>query len=332
MDSDEEGLNGIAVLARHVTVYRQWSFVRRWAGDPRLREPGVQWFLHNDAPDDPCPSDLRETLTQMGVDVSEGRFNLGRSSARNALARRSSAPFIEFIDGDDIPLPIGRMAKQLKGADLFSFPIRTYRIEGTEMKEGPVEINPGFDCPGLFTRLSKVSPLPASLIYSRHLFNECGGFDGRFDTIEDLHLLWKFDQAGAVVSFAETPKQFYFLTNMAGRCDGDIRPLHWIRFFRHACALAEKQGTDSAAIRRFVETSELNAVQALLDDLEALLPRDRAHLSALPGELGTILKELETESQSLSWKATRLFIRSARPHLFRRLREAVKLLMGRAAG
>jgi hypothetical protein len=317
-----------ALLARHVTVYQQWSFIRRWAHDPSLREAGVEWFLHNDAPDDPCPPDLRDALARLGVQVSEGRFNLGRSGARNALARRSAAPFLEFIDGDDRPLPLGPNLGLLRPeVGLVSFPIGTYRLKADREELGMDEKSGGFACPGLFQHLVDVSPLPATLIYARPLFDDCEGFDGRFDTIEDLHLLWKLDRLAPTLAFAPTPKQRYFHTDWDQRTESDIRSLHWIRFFRHASTSAQRLGQPTHAIGRFIETAELNTVQALLRDLLRHVPK--APLThPIPAPLAAILREVESKALPIYVQAKTVLFRARPPSLRLRLSEALKWLVG----
>jgi hypothetical protein len=316
------------LLARHVTVYHQWSFIRRWADDARLSETGVEWFLHNDAPDDPCPPDLRDALTRLGVQVSEGRFNLGRSGARNALARRSSAPFVEFIDGDDRPLPLGPNLGLLRPeVGLASFPIGTYRLQDEREVVGADEKSGGFACPGLFQHLVEVSPLPATLIYARPLFDQCEGFDGRFDTIEDLHLLWKMDRLAPTTAFAPTPKQRYFQTDWDQRTESDIRSLHWIRFFRHAATSAQRLGHPTDAIGRFIETAELNTVQALLRDLPRHVPKAPVPPPIPPG-LATILRDVESKALPIYQQARNVLWQSSPPSVGLRLKEALKWLAG----
>jgi predicted glycosyltransferase involved in capsule biosynthesis len=50
---------------------------------------------------------------------------------------------------------------------------------------------------------------PAGLIWHRSFFERLGGFDSRFESAEDFHLVLRAGWAGARVSRSSVPKQYY---------------------------------------------------------------------------------------------------------------------------
>jgi glycosyltransferase involved in cell wall biosynthesis len=250
-------------LARIVTCFRQWSFIRGWIDDDRLFPPWIQWIVVNDCPDDLCPPDLHERLVQRGVNILSPVANLGRCNARNFGASQAVAEWIENIDGDDRPLPIALEALDHAGpADLLLFPMLQFQ-EGEEppTEASAVELPPdaesywGF----LMPSLRPIDHRLTCTMWRRAKFLELHGYNERFDGNEDLHLMWKAAQAGIVVARWTYPKQAY---RIHARVDIREKPeyfesLRFYQWLRTRCTPEQQRPLDLLIGRQVLAIARL---------------------------------------------------------------------------
>jgi GT2 family glycosyltransferase len=238
------------LLARIVTCHRQWHFLEQWLGDDRLFGPDIEWVIVNDAPEAP-PSVATEALLQRrGVQVVRPACNLGRSGARNLGVANASAAWVELIDGDDVPLPLDPEQLANLPADIVSHPVWEIPENSLTLPEPPVAPTLRGMWGGILPRLQPFDVRPASLLWRRAFLLKLGGFDGRFESAEDLQLALKADRQGARVARHPTPKQAY--RTRPGNSNWD--PLHVIGHLR-VFEWLPRQGTASAGaeeIKRWV--------------------------------------------------------------------------------
>jgi glycosyltransferase involved in cell wall biosynthesis len=315
------------ILSRCVTVYRQWPYIRRWMLHAGLYPDTVEWLVINDAPDDPCPEDIRLEFVKWGVTLIQPKANLGRAGARNACASVARARWVEFVDGDDIPLPLNLDRLQAAEDDrLQVYPNELYELaDGIPVRCGVPDPSE-FGFPGVLRRLPSINCRPSCLIYPRAVFLELGGFDGRFDTIEDLHFVWKWDRAqclsAEVVKHSEA-KQLYLDDGKGSVIDQIHQPMHKARFFRMVAEFSGSDGKlDPSPLWDYADSFILQGTANALGELNARCGRDGyAH----PAYLTPHLCRSEERSESLYWLAKDLYLGAGKPGFTARLGEAVKL-------
>jgi glycosyltransferase involved in cell wall biosynthesis len=226
-----------AGVSRIVTVYHQWGFLRDWAWEPALFNGRVEWIVVNDAPGDPAPRDLSERLEALGVRVITPRRNLGRSGARNLGAQAATGVWLDFVDGDDRPLPFDAPAEVVPLELVFHpVPERRERVFRPEHGSWPTPWDSGTHTYWGFLapEWRPCDPRPAGVLWRREAFLELGGFDGRFEPSEDLHLLACAQEAGLRAGHDARPKQAYFwheAVDFRAQADpfGPLRFLRWRR-------------------------------------------------------------------------------------------------------
>jgi hypothetical protein len=311
------------IISRCVTVYRQWEFINLWIDNENLFQAGIDWMILNDCPEDQCPEPLRKKLSARNINLVQPRFNLGRSNARNYCCEVATSYWIEFIDGDDIPLPLDlNYLSEHQNEYLLHYHQANYSYVNGIPEPSPPFVPAGPMCPGLLKNLEHIQCRPASLIYPKPLLIKVGGFDGRFDTIEDYHLLWKMDQIGTEAICFNSPKQLYRISGGPARSDWDYNSLHKVRFFRTAIADSDNQKNTCAGL--WLESNEITAAGMLLTDL---YKNKDFRLAQPPDYLATAILRSETSSQQLFWAARKLWL-ITRPKYLTRLREALKLILG----
>ncbi len=291
-----------------------------------LFQPGVEWMVINDFPEDVIPDDLRFLLQERGVAIIEARFNLGRSEARNTCARNSTADFIEFVDGDDVPLPLAGHEAALENPEmrLLHWKTQGYHFEENEIRAGEVIELTGDFCPGLLGPLDGVLCRPCALTYPREILLQAGGFDGRYDTIEDYHLLWKLDQTGLGVTHIDAVKQLYRVSGGPKRSNWDTHALHKLRFFMD---VTKKLPDGDPTIAADIRDSYAGDVLAMAFDL--LITHSNRARASRPAYLREVIQDPEVRSLEIFWQARKLLSQTAKMDSGARLREALKLLANR---
>lgn len=316
----------MALLTRIVTVYQQWSFLEHWLGDDALFAPEVAWMVVNDAPWAPCPPELLRRLEARGFRIVSPPANLGRCGARNRGASLAETAWIECIDGDDIPLPWD--PRDLAGVServaACYYPHATHSLEDGERRThepyDPEQIH--HELAFLFERWQPINARPACLLWRRDLFLDIGGYDARFEMIEDFDLARRADHAGGELLSFRKPKQSYLL-ELEGRPDLGVAPLGRMRFFGavergaspEAVELARQHAGGFAAKTIWAATRVLDGYA----QLPATLRAERTVFGTRP----------EEDLFPLYHEMRRLLFRLQPPSLVQRLREALKLLLGR---
>jgi hypothetical protein len=200
-------------ITRIVTVYRQWELLREWVGNERLSQPEAKWVIVNDSPGYEAPNDVLAALYALGAEMITPSFNGGRSAARNLGASLVTTPYLEHVDGDDIPLPLHAGTLSLLGigsADIVFSPVVEWP-EGTPVPDLNKEHQGSVDTAwgALFPGLRPLDVRPAATLWRTSVFRALGGYDARFESGEDLQLAWKGVHSGGIVELATCAKQIY---------------------------------------------------------------------------------------------------------------------------
>lgn len=188
-------------ISRVVTLYNQWSYLD-WLADDRLFTPDVEFILVDDCSASPASPDMLARLDARGATLLRLPRNRGRCIARNSGAERARGEFVEFIDGDDRPLPV-RADPAWAGADVVFF---TFEVHGIAQDahaswvRHPLLKEP--QAPNGF-----LDPRPAAVLWRREAFLAEQGFDARFEMAEDLELVLRALHRPR--AYCATPKQSY---------------------------------------------------------------------------------------------------------------------------
>jgi len=224
------------LLTRVVTCFRQWREIACWADKNELFDPAIQWIIVNDCPENGCPPELKTLLASHGVNLIESKFNEGRSQARNLGTAAAKSVWIEHIDGDDLPLPVDlNSLPDPAQFDVLQFPAVEVTVSIYELKTIDVADHPIVGNWSTFTGLlSPFNVRPAATMWRKDFLEGLGGYDGRFETAEDIQLALKAAAAGARVWRGRRPKALY--SRRPGRdsfprprVEGVLRVCRWAR-------------------------------------------------------------------------------------------------------
>jgi glycosyltransferase involved in cell wall biosynthesis len=188
-------------LTRIVTLFNQWRFLD-WLEDDRLFDARTEFIVVDDCSRDTAPPDVADRLAARGITLLRLPRNQGRCAARNAGATRARGEFVDFIDGDDRPLPV-RVDPAWSAADVVFF---TFEVHGiahdprASWVRHPLLEDP--QAPNGF-----LDPRPAAVLWRRSAFLAEHGFDARFETSEDLELVLRTRHRPR--AFCAIPKQSY---------------------------------------------------------------------------------------------------------------------------
>lgn len=230
------------------TVERALASVRQQEG------VGIEVIVIDDASRDGTAEVVRSAIRPgENITLLQLPVNSGVSAARNAGIRLARAPYLAFLDADDIWLP-GKLSRQVAtiAADaaitLVSCNSQQADADGRPLKEGHVNRPPvqGYDA---WKTLLVYNFLPTPTVLTRTaLVRELGGFDEQLAVGEDLDLWIKLAVRGKVAVLPEVLINYYDLNNSLmkrhGRQTGDIvQPM----LERHISEQADK--LSSAEIR-----------------------------------------------------------------------------------
>ncbi len=208
---------------------------------------------------------------------------VGRSRARNAGVEAASAPFVAFLDADDVSLP-GRLARQK--AALEAAPDAPLSFGRVRVVDGSLTPVPDWNelLAGRFARLTR-GPVDVEAILGsrcpiytsatmvrRTAFLDSGGYDPRFDAYEDLDLYLRLAARSQLAPVDGEPVANYRLHGQ--NTDSD-------RLFAGALGVADKHLPASrGAVRRLLLERRVDALWGLGRFGEAR----RGALAALAGE------------------------------------------------
>ena len=220
--------------SRIVTCFHQWDFLRQWVDDDALFPDDIEWGVVNDAPADPPPPALAARLAGRRFRVLTAGLNLGRSRARNFGAGQATGRWLDFIDGDDRPLPLARGPWADADHGIVNFQVRL-ATAGRTLFSGAVHapVTARSQWAPLLPAYTPVDVTPAALLWRRESFLALQGFDGRFEGAEDFHLVFCAMTTGVPLFREATPKQCYFErdgphTFLSSHIEGHRRLLEWI--------------------------------------------------------------------------------------------------------
>ena len=190
-------------FSRIVTLYNQWHHLT-WLSDDFLFTPDAEFIFVDDHSSEPAPADVARRIEARGIKLVRQARNSGRCLARNAGAQIALGEYLDFIDGDDLPLPLRPDAAWMQAAaDVVFFPFRVHG-QGKSMQSSfvrhPLLIAP--DAPEGF-----LDPRPAAVLWRQPFFLDAGGFAAQWELAEDLELVLR--TLGRHRAFATQPKQSY---------------------------------------------------------------------------------------------------------------------------
>ena len=188
-------------FTRIVTVYDQWHFLD-WLEDDALFHAETEFILIDDCSPQPMPEPVRARLAARGVRVERPPRNIGYCLGRNLGASLARGVFLDFIDGDDRPLPL-RGEDGWDDAALISFPFLVHG-RGQSMEQSLTR-NPLFRDER--APQGYVDMRVAAVLWRKSAFDALGGFDPRFEGAEDFELALRARTLPR--AFATQPKQSY---------------------------------------------------------------------------------------------------------------------------
>ncbi|MBS0630855.1 MAG: glycosyltransferase [Verrucomicrobia bacterium] len=189
-------------LSRIVTLHNQWHYLD-WLADDTLFADGNEFIFVDDCSTEPMPADLPARLAARCAILHRLPRNRGRSVARNTGTGLAHGDWVEFVDGDDRPLPL-RWNEAWAGSDLVLFPATGHGPEKPEAHQ--------IDANHFLLRDPKSptghrDPRPANTLWRKVALDDLGGFDPRMEPVEDLDLAWRALSRPA--AYATAPKQSY---------------------------------------------------------------------------------------------------------------------------
>jgi len=190
-------------FSRIVTLFDQWHFLT-WLQDDSLFRNDTEFILVDDASSQPMPAGLAELIHARGIKLITLPRNAGRCIARNTGAQVAQGTYLDFIDGDDLPLTLSvDPGWATSSPDIVSFPFLVHG-QGKSMRASFVR-HPLLAIAG--APEGYIDPRPAAVLWRRQYFIDVGGFDPRYELAEDLELLLRTRKARH--AFARQPKQSY---------------------------------------------------------------------------------------------------------------------------
>lgn len=159
----------------------------------------VEVVLVDDGSTDSTGAVIDELAASEPRVIASHQTNAGPSAARNAGVALSSAPWITFLDSDDLMLP-RRLRSQL---DAMAADPQAAGV----ISRGVTQVAQGAPVPDLVAdrdRSEVESPWFAiSVLVRRSTFDEVGGFAEDLDMAEDLELIDRLSEGRHVIRLAE---------------------------------------------------------------------------------------------------------------------------------
>lgn len=211
-------------VTRIVLCYLQWESIRSWLDSELLHGPGIEWIIVNDYPLAAAPDWILEIATRRQIKIVAPLLNVGRSNARNLGASYASGEWLDFIDGDDIPLRVdlNLFSQQIASVGLIACPVVGFnKIDEVDL-ENPPEFPDAWTADNIlqeemFPRFIPIDSRPCGTLWRKSTFVHLGGFDARFDDAwQDAHLVWKAHYTGIMCGRINVAKQAYNLGESVG--------------------------------------------------------------------------------------------------------------------
>ena len=180
---------------------------------------GVEIIVIDDASGDATADTVRAAIRPgENITLLQLPVNSGVSAARNAGIRLARAPYLAFLDADDIWLP-DKLRQQVAiieadpAVTLVSCNSRQADAEGRPLKEGHVN-RPPVQGAEAWKTLLVYNFLPTPTVLTRTaLVRELGGFDENLAVGEDLDLWIKLATRGKIAVLPEVLINYYDLNN-----------------------------------------------------------------------------------------------------------------------
>jgi len=189
---------------------------------------GFEVCVYNDGSSDKT-SDLLDGIADERLRVFHGDVNKGIVFARNYLLHKTTAPFVAWLDADDIMLP-GRLQAQYRyfqqhpktdvlggWAELRRLDLGGWVPGGRMVK---ISGNPDY----LQTSMAFRNPFIQSGIMARNFFiAENLLFDSDYEYTEDYELFLRCRGRGKVLALIQTPVVSYFMPGAHGQKEKEAR-------------------------------------------------------------------------------------------------------------
>lgn len=188
-------------LSRIITIFNQWHYLD-WLDDEALYTAETEYIVVDDCSDQALPNELAARFQSRHITFHRLPRNSGRCAARNTGAQLARGEFLDFIDGDDRPLPMA-YDPAWADAEVVFFSVTARGAEADIRRSLAVHpLLPAPDGPD-----GHLDPRPAAVLWRRTTFARLGGFDPRYETAEDMELV--FRACNLARAFCSTPKQSY---------------------------------------------------------------------------------------------------------------------------
>ena len=198
-------------------------------------------------------------LVGPGAAIVRHERSLGVSRARNAGVERAGAPWVAFLDDDDLWAP-GKLAAQLAEAEATGAGLvytGIVRVDGERRFQGYDPPTPGAEVARALTTHNPIFT-PSSVLVRTALVREAGGFDPRLSMMADWDLWLSLSQLCAVaVSPAPLTAYTEHASSMSVTRQDDVRGELELMEAKHAAWLAAhgRRLGDGPTFERWVAAS-----------------------------------------------------------------------------
>ncbi len=165
-----------------------------------------QVVFYDDGSDDDTLAAARRFLTILpGLEVIDGKKQIGIAAARNRANQRATSDYIAVLDADDMLAPnalevYSTCLSKDEGTDLLYADTVVFT---DDPEKGRARHYPAFDSPSAAIRKTLSHPIipfkHSSMIYRRRAIEDAGGYDESLPIKIDIELFLRFQAAGLKV-------------------------------------------------------------------------------------------------------------------------------------